>query len=109
MVFEIDSPGRFGSFVLALIGLGLLVAAVYCSVDRHNFLLTATRVEGVVSALNAGGSHPQITFTVDGQTLLFPQGGNISGYKTGDKVYVLFDAANPAGKAAAELIEPMRN
>jgi len=102
MVFEIDSPGRFGAFVLALIGLVLLAVAVYCSVERYNFLLTATRVEGVVSALNAGGSHPQITFTVDGQTLSSAQGGMISGYKTGDKVYILFDAANPARTAVVD-------
>ncbi|KPC25393.1 Uncharacterized protein ABJ99_2542 [Pseudomonas syringae pv. cilantro] len=44
------------------LGLGLLYLTLCLVVDRINFLAQAQRAEGHVSALNAGGSHPQIDF-----------------------------------------------
>ena len=104
MVSTNGSIGRLGALVLTLVALAMLAAAAYCAIERRGFLQTATRVEGEVSALNAGGSHPQITFAADGRTLSYPQGGLIFGYRPGDKVYVLFSANDPAGTAVADAV-----
>jgi len=104
MVPTAGQPGRVGALVLALAGLAVHAASLYGAIERHAFVHTATRVEGVVSGLNAGGSHPQITITVDGRALSFPQGGLIFGYRTGDKVKVLFDPADPAGTGVVDAV-----
>jgi hypothetical protein len=50
----------------------------------------AAVADGIVTKLNAGGAHPEIEFTTpDGQTVSYPQGGMIGGYKPGDHVRVL--------------------
>jgi hypothetical protein len=96
--------GRLGGLILTLVGLAVLAAAVYSAIERNGFVHTAARVEGVVSVLNAGGSHPQVTFVIDGRTISLPQGGLIFGYRAGDKVHVLFNIADPAGTATLDAL-----
>lgn len=62
-----DTPSRIGTILLgllfALIGIGLLGIAVNLTLDRRDFLARAQTADGIVSRLNAGGSHPEIAFT----------------------------------------------
>jgi hypothetical protein len=88
-----------GAF-FALIGLTLLVAAVLMARSTVRFTRTAARASGIVIALNAGGSHPEVQFTSkDGQRVRYPQGGMISGYRAGDRVTVLYDPRQPTSTA----------
>jgi hypothetical protein len=97
--------GRIGGIVFVLVGLTLLGLAVYTALGTVAFLRSASRANGTVSALNAGGSHPQITFqTESGKPISYPQGGLIFGYQPGDAVTVLYAAENPAGSATIDAI-----
>jgi hypothetical protein len=82
----------------------LLLLALASGVHTYGFVQRATQVDGVVSALNIGGSsHPEIQFTIaTGETISYPQGGVIFGYKPGDKVTVLYDTADPASTATLD-------
>ena len=87
-----------------LIGLGLLVAAVLVGRSTLHFIRTALRAPGVVTRLNAGGSHPEVQFTArSGQVVSYPQGGEISGYQAGDRVTVLYDPRQPASTACTDV------
>jgi len=75
--------------------LAIWLICIYGLVDSINstqhFLQIARKASGVVVALNAGGSHPQIEFKNEsGKTVSYPQGGLIAGFKIGDKVTVLY-------------------
>jgi hypothetical protein len=54
---------RLTTWVSVVVGVILLVVAIRNAVGTYGFIRTATRVEGKVVGLNAGGSHPQISFT----------------------------------------------
>ncbi len=83
---------------LLFIFVGVFVIAASCGWlwSVHTFTSRALRAEGVVTKLLAGGSHPEVTFvTATGETVRTPQGGLISGYREGDRVEVLYLAAEP--------------
>ncbi|MEI9985097.1 MAG: DUF3592 domain-containing protein [Aliidongia sp.] len=97
--------GRTGSVVITLVGVILLAIALYTAWNTFTFLRTATRATGTISALNAGGSHPQIDFQTDaGQSVSYPQGGFIFGLKTGDTVTVLYSPADARATATIEAV-----
>ncbi|AVB17907.1 MULTISPECIES: DUF3592 domain-containing protein [Pseudomonas syringae group] len=83
------------------LGLCLLYLTLWLAVDRTNFLARAQRAEGHVSALNAGGSHPQVDFTdAADKAVSYPQGGFIFGYSVGDPVTVLYLGEAPPSSTA---------
>jgi hypothetical protein len=91
--------------VFAILGVILLVVAIRNAVATYGFIRTATRVEGKVVGLNAGGSHPQISFIAgQGGPVSYPQGGLIFGFRPGDRVEVLFSPSNPAGTATINAV-----
>jgi hypothetical protein len=96
---------RLTTWVFVIVGVVLLMVAIRNAVGTYGFIRTATRVEGKVVGLNAGGSHPQIRFAPkQGETISFPQGGLIFGLRPGDTVPVLFRPENPAGTATVGAI-----
>ena len=81
----------------ALVGAALAVAAISWGASDRAWVAEAARADGVVTKLNAGGSHPEIEFTsADGERVAYPQGGWIFGFEPGDHVTVLYDARSPA-------------
>ncbi|WP_241151993.1 DUF3592 domain-containing protein, partial [Pseudomonas viridiflava] len=81
----------------------LLFIALWLGQDRLGFLADAQRAEGHVSALNSGGSHPQIEFTdATGRVISYPESGLIFGYEAGDSVTVRYRPENPSGTAIIE-------
>jgi len=101
------TPSRIGQMLLglffALIGIGLLGIAVDLALDQHAFLARAQTADGVVSRLNAGGSHPEIAFvTGSGERISYPQGGFIFGYRQGRPVRVLYLPEEPALSAVVD-------
>jgi len=88
------------AIVFLAVGAGLLVAAVVAGIAIRGFVGRAASAPGVVSHLNAGGSHPEIEFTTaSGERISYPQGGLIFGYRPGQKVRVLYGQENPRGTA----------
>lgn len=82
------------------LGLCLLFITVWMADARLDFLAQAQRAEGHVSALNAGGSHPQIDFIdANGQAISYPESGLIFGYAVGDPVTVLYSTEAPSRTA----------
>ncbi len=85
---------------LLLLGLALLTLAAWSAVGTAAFVARAQGAIGTVSRLNAGGSHPQIEFRTEaGSAVGYPQGGMIAGFRAGQSVRVLYEAADPAGSA----------
>jgi hypothetical protein len=104
MVFG-EITGRLGAPVFMVVGLVLLSYSVRSAPETRSFVLRATRAEGTVTKLNAGGSHPQIRFTTaEDRDISYPQGGLIFGLRPGEKVEVLFDAVNPCGTATVNAV-----
>ena len=92
---------------LVFIGIGVLLLAfcIHTAMATRSFIQTATRADGIVTKLNAGGSHPEIQFTTpENQKISYPQGGLIFGFHPGDRVTVIFDAANPSGTATIDKV-----
>ncbi len=80
-----------------------MLGAIHVAADRLDFVKNAARAPGIVSALNAGGSHPQIEFVSQaGTAVSYPQGGLIFGYRTGDAVQVLYRPADPRRTACID-------
>ncbi len=91
--------------ILIVAGGALLAAATVLALSVGSFKRTAERAEGVVSRLNAGGSHPQIEFTTaDGQKVSYPQGGLIWGYRAGQPVRLFYNRANPPATARVDSV-----
>lgn len=91
------------SLFISLVGIVLLVIAGYLLSNRLEFLDNALTADGVVSGLNAGGSHPEIAFTsAQGEQISYPQGGFIFGYQTGQPVKVYYLAERPANSAVID-------
>lgn len=87
------------------IGILLLIAAGILSFGTVRFLRDAAHADGVVIALNAGGSHPQIRFELpDGRPISYSQGGWIAGYQVGDRVDVRYRASDPVATATIAAI-----
>ncbi|AKJ97352.1 hypothetical protein VM99_04535 [Pseudomonas chlororaphis] len=102
-----DSSSPIGKVLLgllfALIGIGLLVITVNLTLERREFLARAQIADGVVSRLNAGGSHPEIAFTsASGEKISYPQGGFIFGYQQDQAVRVHYLPEQPAGSAIVD-------
>jgi hypothetical protein len=90
--------GALAASALLLLGAGARL------LTTHQFLDHAATAEGTVIALSAGGSHPQISFTTAShETITFPQGGMIFGYKPGDKVAVLYETGAPRSSATIDV------
>ena len=82
--------------LILIVGTGMLATTAWLVLEQEHFLKVAQRAPGEVVALNAGGSHPQIRFSVPGgQSISYPQGGLIFGYREGMAVQVLFDSDAP--------------
>jgi hypothetical protein len=97
--------GRLGSVLFTVAGAIVLAIALYNAWNTYGFVRSATRANGTVSALNAGGSHPQIDFqTASGETISYPQGGLIFGMKPGDAVTVLYQPDNPKATATIDAV-----
>lgn len=78
------------------VGVLIVVGSVIWAISGWQFISRAETARGTVVKLNAGGSHPEIKFTIrDGHEISYPQGGLIFGYQVGDEVSVLYDAENP--------------
>ena len=93
-----DNPAlrRFKCIVFTLVGVGLMISAVYWAVSTRHFVGRAASAPGAVVKLNAGGAHPQVRFTTAaGEVIEYPQGGMIWGYRVGDRVEVLYEPENP--------------
>lgn len=91
------------AMVFAPLGFCLLFLTFVLVHNQLDFLAHAQRAEGQVSALNAGGSHPQIDFTdAHGKAFSYPQNGFIWGYEVGDRVTVLYRPENPDVSAIIE-------
>jgi hypothetical protein len=81
----------------------LIAVAVHVGSSTREFVQHAAHAPGVVTTLNAGGSHPDIEFTTaSGKKVRYPQGGFIGGYKPGDRVRVLYDPADPIATASID-------
>ena len=95
-----DGLRRLTTWAFVVVGVILLMVAIRNAVGTYGFIRAATRVEGKVVGLNAGSSHPQISFTPkQGETISFPQGGLIFGLRPGETVQVLFRPENPVATA----------
>lgn len=93
----------FKGGLFALLGLALLAAMAINASSRMGFLQSALVADGVVVALNAGGSHPEIAFTDStGARVSYPQGGLIFGYQVGQPVKVHYQANDPTGSAVVD-------
>jgi len=104
MIFG-GGSGRLAASVFVVIGAVLLFFALRSGLATRAFVLAAVRAEGTVTKLNAGGSHPQISFTTDAKVeISYPQGGLIFGYRPGDKVQVLYRTADPSGTATINAV-----
>jgi hypothetical protein len=91
------SRSRFGDVKeFAWISLfGVAVTAIL-AVKEYQEYKDAPVADGIVTKLNAGGSHPEIEFTTPGgQTVSYPQGGVIWGYEPGQQVRVLYLRDDP--------------
>ncbi|WP_248794891.1 DUF3592 domain-containing protein [Pseudomonas sp. MWU13-2105] len=101
------TPSRLGQILqgllFALIGIVLLGIAVNLTLDRRVFLAHAQTAVGIVSHLNAGGSHPEIAFaTRSGEKISYPQGGFIFGYQKDQPVRVYYLPEQPASSAVVD-------
>ena len=77
---------------------------LWCISNLH-FIQTAARAPGIVTKLNAGGSHPEVSFTAaSGEVVDYPQGGMISGYHTGQHVTVLYNPRDPSDSPCLDTI-----
>jgi hypothetical protein len=88
----------FGT-LFPIIGVGLLLVAVGSTAFTYRFINMASRTEGKVIALSAGGSHPVIQFVPAGEAAVeFSVSGFIN-YRVDDKVTVLYlkDTQRPSG------------
>lgn len=84
------------ALLFAVVGALVAAGSVAGLASAWRFGQTAARASGEVARLNAGGSHPEIRFvTGAGEAVEYPQGGLVFGFRTGDRVAVLYDPAAP--------------
>jgi Protein of unknown function (DUF3592) len=77
-------------------GIVLIGGSIAALAGVYRFTQAAVVVPGVVTKLNAGGSHPQIKFTTQaGETIDYAQNGLIFGYQPGDRVQVMYEPSEP--------------
>lgn len=82
-----------------IIGAGLLLVAVVSTACIYYFVNMASRAEGKVIRLSAGGAHPVIQFVPAGEAAVEFSGSGFINYSVDDKVTVLYlkDAQHPSG------------
>ncbi|CAD6514270.1 DUF3592 domain-containing protein [Paraburkholderia sabiae] len=86
------------------LGVAFLLGALFSAISTRAFLQASVAVPGKVVALNAGGSHPRITFvTRQGETVSYPQGGFIYGMTVGESVSVRYEEARPRTSARIDV------
>ena len=99
-----SSPPLVRALVFLPTGIVLLVAAVLVSRNVRSFIRHSETAPGTVIRLNAGSSHPEISFRLrDGRTFSFPQGGLIGGYAPGQRVVVRYAAVDPQRTACLDV------
>ncbi|MDN7877480.1 DUF3592 domain-containing protein [Burkholderia aenigmatica] len=99
------SADTLKALLFCLLGLALLAGMAYSIVDTCAFLKEAEVANGQVVALNAGGSHPEISFvTSAGEHVSYAQGGLVFGMKVGDAVQVRYLASSPKTSASLDRI-----
>lgn len=93
-----DHPvDRAKGLLFFVVGMVLAIAAIGGGIRTRGFIRDAYAAQGVVVALNAGSSHPEIEFTAaSGEKISYPQGGMIFGYQKGDRVRVLYYPKDPS-------------
>ncbi len=89
---------------IAMLTIGALISlgAVASAIGVLRFVRESSVADGRVASLNAGGSHPEIEFTANGQKLSYPQGGWVGGYKPGDAVRVRYRPEAPRVTATVD-------
>ena len=91
------------SVVLLLAGLLFLGASATAAWRTSRFVADSVVADGRVSALRAGGSHPQIEFTTAaGERISYPQNGLVFGARVGEAVRVRYDPAEPRTSASLD-------
>ncbi len=82
--------------IFIVVGLLVCIGVLLWGVKTYRFVSRATTAQGMVTALDAGGSHPKIKFSdAKGEDIEYSQNGLIFGYQVGDQPTVLYDARNP--------------
>jgi hypothetical protein len=77
--------------VFPVIGSSCLLLAMGTAISTYHFANTASRADGTVVRLFAGGAHPLIRFVPTGTNKAVEFSGNgMINYATGDKVTVLY-------------------
>ena len=77
--------------IFPIIGGGLLIGSVVSATFTYQFISIASRAEGKVVKLNAGGAHPSIKFTPSSEKIAIEfSGSGYINYAVGDKVTVLY-------------------
>ena len=100
-----DLPTRAKGGLFTMVGLVLTVGVCTWSLANARFIRSAGRAPGIVTRLNAGGSHPEISFTAkSGEVIDYPQGGMIWGYRAGQHVFVLYDLRDPSDSPCLDTI-----
>jgi hypothetical protein len=96
---EINQHEKIVGTLFPMIGAGLLLIAVILSASTYRFIQIASRAEGKVVRLSAGGAHPVIQFMPPGEeSVEFSTSGWIN-YAIGEQVTVLYlkDDQRPSG------------
>ncbi len=84
------------AILIVIVGAIIILASLLWGFSSRQFISSAAVAKGVVTKLDAGGSHPEIQFLTNaGEKIEYPQGGLIGGYQVGDRVSVLYDEKNP--------------
>ena len=82
--------------IFLLAGVLLFIGSTVVAYNTFNFLKTAQIAKGIVTKLNAGGSHLEVSFTtIEGEEISYPQNGLIFGFNVGDSVDVLYNDSSP--------------
>lgn len=93
-----QSTQKLLGILFPILGVVLLLGAGLEGLVTYRFITLASRAEGKVVRLNAGGAHPVVQFTAVGEAAIeFSDSGYIN-YAVGDRVTVLYlkDAQNPS-------------
>ncbi|QNB14646.1 DUF3592 domain-containing protein [Paraburkholderia tropica] len=105
-LFGDKEKARFARFVFALLFAAvMLTMALGTAWSTRDFIEESQVVPGRVLKLNAGGSHPQITFvTREGEEVSYPQGGYIYNMAVGQNVHVRYITGRAARSACIDKI-----
>ncbi|MDQ2686433.1 MAG: DUF3592 domain-containing protein, partial [Armatimonadota bacterium] len=86
----------FKTTLFTVIGACIILAALVSAWGTQRFVAGASSASGIVTRLNADGSHPEVRFTTaDGRTIEFALNGLIFGYRVRDRVKILYNPRRP--------------